>query len=134
MNLGYGAAFNGTRTIRENREKYKCNIPWLILFDPTSACNMHCIGCWAGTYGHKYSLSYDDMDKIVREGKELGVYIYMLTGGEPLVKKKDILIPIVIHMSANIFVNILNSYNLYVLVIGIFLVILSTIIIRICKD
>lgn len=91
MNLGYGAAFNGTRTIRENREKYKCNIPWLILFDPTSACNMHCIGCWAGTYGHKYSLSYDDMDKIVREGKELGVYIYMLTGGEPLVKKKDIL-------------------------------------------
>ena len=49
-------------------------------------------------------------------------------------KKKDILIPIVIHMSANIFVNILNSYNLYVLVIGIFLVILSTIIIRICKD
>lgn len=47
MNLGYGAAFNGTRTIRENREKYKCNIPWLILFDPTSACNMHCIGCWA---------------------------------------------------------------------------------------
>ena len=52
---------------------------------------MHCIGCWAGTYGHKYSLSYDDMDKIVREGKELGVYIYMLTGGEPLVKKKDIL-------------------------------------------
>ena len=65
MNLGYGAAFNGTRTIRENREKYKCNIPWLILFDPTSACNMHCIGCWAGTYGHKYSLSYDDMDKIV---------------------------------------------------------------------
>ena len=31
------------------------------------------------------------MDKIVREGKELGVYIYILTGGEPLVKKKDIL-------------------------------------------
>ncbi len=49
-------------------------------------------------------------------------------------KKKDILIPIVIHMSANIFVNILNSYNLYILIIGIFLVILSTIIIRNCKD
>jgi len=49
-------------------------------------------------------------------------------------KKKDILIPIVIHMSANIFVNILNSYNLYVLIIGIFLVILSTIIIRISND
>ena len=24
------------------------------------------------------------MDKIVTQGKELGVYLYMLTGGEPL--------------------------------------------------
>ena len=31
------------------------------------------------------------MDKIVTEGKELGVYLYMLTGGEPLVRKADIL-------------------------------------------
>ncbi len=31
------------------------------------------------------------MDKIVVEGKELGVYLYMLTGGEPLVRKADIL-------------------------------------------
>ena len=84
LNLGYEAFFRGTRTIRENRVKYQCNIPWLILFDPTSACNMHCVGCWAGEYGHKNNLSFDDMDKIVTEGKELGVYLYMLTGGEPL--------------------------------------------------
>ncbi len=91
LNLGYEAFFHGTKTIRENREKYNCNIPWLILFDPTDACNMHCVGCWSGTYGHKNSLSYDDMAKIVREGRELGVYLYMMTGGEPLVRKKDIL-------------------------------------------
>ena len=91
LNLGYEAFFRGTKTIRRNREKYKCNIPWLILFDPTTACNMHCIGCWSGTYGHKYNLTFDEMDKIVTEGKELGVYLYMMTGGEPLVRKKDIL-------------------------------------------
>ncbi len=91
LNLGYEAFFRGTKTIRANREKYNCNIPWLILFDPTQACNMHCVGCWSGTYGHKKSLSYEDMDKIVTEGKELGVYLYMLTGGEPLVKKKELL-------------------------------------------
>ena len=81
LNLGYEAFFRGTKTIRENRVKYQCNIPWLILFDPTSACNMHCVGCWAGEYGHKNNLSFEDMDKIVTEGKELGVYLYMLTGG-----------------------------------------------------
>ena len=47
LNLGYEAAFYGTKTIREMRKKYDCNIPWLILMDPTSACNLHCTGCWA---------------------------------------------------------------------------------------
>ena len=73
LNLGYEAFFRGTKTIRENRVKYQCNIPWLILFDPTSACNMHCVGCWAGEYGHKNNLSFEDMDKIITQGKELGV-------------------------------------------------------------
>ncbi len=90
MNLGFEAFIRGTKTIRKNREIYNCNIPWLILFDPTSACNMHCKGCWSGTYGHKYSLTFEDMDKIVTEGKALGTYLYMLTGGEPTVRIKDI--------------------------------------------
>ena len=91
LNLGFEAFFRGTKMIRKNRELYHCNIPWLILFDPTSACNMHCQGCWSGTYGHKSNLSFDDMDKIITQGKELGVYLYMMTGGEPLVRKADIL-------------------------------------------
>ena len=52
---------------------------------------MHCEGCWSGTYGHKSNLTFEDMDKIVTQGKELGVYLYLLTGGEPLVKKKEII-------------------------------------------
>ncbi len=42
LNLGFEAAFYGTKVIREKRKEYQCNIPWLILMDPTSACNMHC--------------------------------------------------------------------------------------------
>ena len=91
LNLGYEAFLRGTKTIRKNSEIHGCNIPWLILFDPTSACNMHCAGCWTGTYGNKHNLSIEDMDKIVTEGKELGTYLYLLTGGEPLVRKDDIL-------------------------------------------
>lgn len=90
MSLGYEAFFRGTKQIRESREKYHCNIPWLILFDPTMACNMHCKGCWSGTYGRKSSLTYEEMDKIVTEGKELGVHLYMCTGGEPMVKWNEI--------------------------------------------
>ncbi len=91
LTMGYETFFCGTKTIRESRKKYDCNIPWLILFDPTGACNMHCVGCWSGTYGHKANLSFEDMDKIVTQGKALGTHLYMMTGGEPLVRKADIL-------------------------------------------
>jgi len=73
------------------REEYNCNIPWAILLDPTSACNLHCTGCWAAEYGSKLNLSYDEIDGIIRQGKEMGVYMYIYTGGEPLVRKADIL-------------------------------------------
>lgn len=91
LNLGYEAAFRGTKMIRENRKKYDCNIPWVILIDPTSACNLHCTGCWAAEYGHKLNLSFEDLDSIVTQGKELGTFFYMFTGGEPLVRKADII-------------------------------------------
>lgn len=91
MNLVYEALVKGVKQVRENRKIYDCNIPWFILFDPTDACNMHCKGCWAGTYGHKHHLTFNDMDSIVKQGKELGMHFFMMTGGEPLVRKDDIL-------------------------------------------
>ena len=47
LNLGFESFLYGTKTIRKMRVKYDCNVPWLILMDPTSACNLHCTGCWA---------------------------------------------------------------------------------------
>ncbi|MBZ4670861.1 MAG: radical protein [Oscillospiraceae bacterium] len=76
---------------RAAEEKYDCNIPWAILMDPTSACNLSCTGCWAAQYGNKNNLSYETMDSICRQGKELGVYFYIFSGGEPLVRKDDII-------------------------------------------
>lgn len=73
------------------REQHKCNIPWTILFDPTSACNLHCTGCWAAEYGHKLNLSMETWESIIEQGKELGTYMFIYSGGEPLVRRKDII-------------------------------------------
>ena len=73
------------------RQQFNCNIPWAILLDPTSACNLHCTGCWAAEYGNKLNLTYEEIDDIICQGKALGVYMYIYTGGEPLVRKKDII-------------------------------------------
>ncbi len=91
LNLGFEAFFHGTKTIRKMRELHQCNVPWLILMDPTSACNLHCTGCWAAEYGNRMNLSFEEMDKVICQGKELGIYFYMFTGGEPLVRKADII-------------------------------------------
>src|SRR5574344_908884 len=91
LNLGFEAAWYGTKTIRKNREVYQCNIPWVILMDPTSACNLRCTGCWAAEYGHEMALPYETLESIVKQGRDIGTYFYMLTGGEPLMRKKDII-------------------------------------------
>jgi len=75
----------------ELKDKEGHSFPWAILMDPTTACNLHCTGCWAAEYGKSLNLGYDLMDKIVTEGKELGCYWYLFTGGEPLVKKDEII-------------------------------------------
>lgn len=83
--------FMGGKKLGKISEKYDCNVPWAILMDPTSACNLHCTGCWAAEYGHSLNLSYEQLDDIIRQGRELGSYFYILSGGEPLVRKDDIL-------------------------------------------
>ena len=91
LTFAIDAGYIGTSTLRENRDKLKCNIPWIILMDPTSACNLKCKGCWAAEYGHHSNLTLDEMRRIVTEAKALGTHFFMFTGGEPLVRKKDIL-------------------------------------------
>ena len=90
-NLILNASLTGSARQDELSAKYNCNIPWAILLDPTSACNLHCTGCWAAEYGHSLNLSLETIDSIIRQGKEMGTYMYIYTGGEPLVRKKDLI-------------------------------------------
>ncbi|SKC54329.1 radical SAM protein [Maledivibacter halophilus] len=73
------------------KKKYNCNIPWAILMDPTSACNLKCKGCWAAEYDKADLMSNELLDRIISEGKELGIYMYLYSGGEPLVRRKDLI-------------------------------------------
>ena len=90
-NFVINATLEGWPKQEAARNKYNCNVPWAILMDPTSACNLHCIGCWAAEYGNRMNLEFDTLDSIIEQGKELGTYMYLYTGGEPLVRKQDII-------------------------------------------
>ena len=91
VNVVLNSAMYGYDIQRESREKYKCNVPWTILMDPTSDCNLKCIGCWASEYDKQSNLTYEELDRIIEEAKELGMYFFIFSGGEPLVRGKDII-------------------------------------------
>ena len=91
MSLGFHSAIASFNERMGNIEKYGCNIPWAILMDPTAACNLHCTGCWAAEYGKTTFLTYETLDRIIREGTELGTYTYIFSGGEPTMRKKDLI-------------------------------------------
>lgn len=50
QNFLFNASLKGSATQEEVKTRENCNVPWAILLDPTSACNMHCTGCWAAEY------------------------------------------------------------------------------------
>ena len=90
-NFIVNASMIGAKRQGEASRRYNCNIPWAILMDPTSACNLHCTGCWAAEYGNRLNMTYEELDDIITQGKELGTYMYLYSGGEPMVRKKDII-------------------------------------------
>lgn len=90
-NFIVNGVFLGGKRQHKARAKHQCNVPWAILLDPTSGCNLHCIGCWSAEYGNHLNMNIDTLDNIITQGKELGIYFYIYSGGEPLVRKKDII-------------------------------------------
>ncbi len=85
-------AFFASASKRERIMKREgCNIPSVILMDPTTSCNLHCTGCWAADYRKSSNMDYATLDRIITEGKKLGIYFYLYSGGEPLVRSEDIL-------------------------------------------
>lgn len=85
------AAFFGNEGKDDRKAKEGCNIPWAVLMDPTAACNLRCIGCWAAEYQKTAQMDNALLDRIIKEGKELGIYMYIYSGGEPLVRKDDLI-------------------------------------------
>jgi len=83
MNFFVNAGLMGIPRQEEVARQLGVNVPWTILIDPTSACNLNCIGCWAGKYKKSDSLEVSTIDRIITEAKEMGIYFITLSGGEP---------------------------------------------------
>ena len=91
VNFFVNAAFKGVPRQHQLEKEMGFSIPFALLIDPTSACNLKCTGCWAGEYSQADNLELELMERILAEARELGIYFIVFSGGEPLVRKKDLL-------------------------------------------
>jgi len=67
----------------EIKEKYGVQMPWFFVISPSAKCNLKCKGCYASEYSMEDELSFEEVDKIMTEAKELGIHFITVTGGEP---------------------------------------------------
>jgi MoaA/NifB/PqqE/SkfB family radical SAM enzyme len=61
--------------------------PDAMLISPTMQCNLHCYGCYSASYSTEEELPLDVMNRLVRECKEMGIHLVLVTGGEPFLRK-----------------------------------------------
>lgn len=83
MNLINNAMIQGQPRRRAFAEKYGMNPPNLLVISPTMACNLKCFGCYAWEYSKKDDLPYDVCNRVIDEANDLGIYFFVITGGEP---------------------------------------------------
>ena len=67
-----------------SERRHGCPVPRFCIFSVTWECNLDCKGCCAGNYTPGSEMSLETIERVVREAIDLGSYIFIIVGGEPL--------------------------------------------------
>jgi MoaA/NifB/PqqE/SkfB family radical SAM enzyme len=86
-NLAVNHLLSGTNKRKAWAEKEGYYPPSTVVISPTMKCNLSCYGCYAGDYDRSLELSLEEIDSILSQMKEMGVYFAVISGGEPFFKK-----------------------------------------------
>jgi len=86
MNFMIKYILMGPKVREDFQKKEGIPSPATIVISPTMRCNLRCIGCYAGDYSKKDDLPIEYVDKVITEGKEIGTYFYVISGGEAFVR------------------------------------------------
>ena len=62
-------------------------VPAAVVFSPTMRCNLTCNGCYASGYSREAELSGETIDQMLSSAERMGVFLLIITGGEPLMRE-----------------------------------------------
>lgn len=86
-NLAVNHLLSGTNTRKAWQEREGYYPPSTVVISTTMKCNLSCYGCYAGDYAKALELTNDEIDSILTQMKEMGVYFAVISGGEPFFKE-----------------------------------------------
>ncbi len=87
--LQLAKAYRKSRNIRGEEFLKGLKVPPFLILSVTSSCNLKCAGCYAAATGtlcnqkSNKSLHLEQWIQIVQEARELGVFAFIIAGGEP---------------------------------------------------
>jgi len=58
-----------------------------LLISPTMRCNLSCEGCYSQKYKKEDDLSFEILDRVIEEAKEMGTAFFTIVGGEPFIRE-----------------------------------------------
>lgn len=91
-NLIFNWAIEGQKKRRKIMESGKF-CPSFGVISPWMKCNLNCTGCYSGMYLKQGELSEADLENILDQFRENGMYFAVISGGEPYIKR-DLLLRI----------------------------------------
>ena len=74
----------GERRRLDSQQRTGGPVPRFCIFSVTWQCNLNCTGCYARNYPRTRQLSLDQIRRIAGEACDLGSFIFVIAGGEPL--------------------------------------------------
>ncbi|PKG32377.1 MAG: radical SAM protein [Methanoregula sp.] len=79
--------------VRKNHEREGLMVPPIMITSITSRCNLACAGCYMHGRHEKPvpEMSREVLESVVGQAADLGVSVIVIAGGEPLVRRDEIL-------------------------------------------
>jgi len=83
-------AFKESESVRDSLLKEGLMVPQIMILSITNRCNLKCKGCFASALGNSGKATYTkrtmdsvDWERVISQGRGLGVFTFLVAGGEP---------------------------------------------------
>jgi len=76
-----------TSEISERLRNEGIAVPKVMIISPTMRCNLSCVGCYSKKYSREDELALEELDRVITESERLGIFFFIISGGEPFLKE-----------------------------------------------